>query len=328
MVVSRMMRAFLLLLGVLSFCFGEQELFHNPTERFLEEHTIEDIKYHLRLDGVTLEYKTLFDKIILSECEGLMGYHGDSREYRIYQDLIKIVIEEVVGISVPKDFHFLAIPALKEEKLGSLQDIPTFFSPERNLGYRVSEQLFPINMALYGNYNSLGFNSVKNFTLNFSSKGSEKFICDLKSWFCQLGLNDTLVDEAYAIGASLLPDDRGILLQLFDVSSVSYEFADRLSYPAYPNGYPYANKNMASYHYEPVAVFPPEIALIMTSRELLSPFSPLVIKRYDKLQPSVVKKYETALRDGIRIAERDDEKVKPYRQKLLDMWDRSQGEVE
>lgn len=295
--------------------------FQNPTEKFLEAHSMDDIKYNLRLENVTLIYKDQFDKAATYEREGIIGYHGDSLECRIYQDVIRITLEEVVGLSIPKDFHFLDIPCFEEERISALGEVPQFFQPEKNNGSKVQQQLFAVNMALYANHNQLGHSAVKNFTINTPTTDPELLNERLKMFFYKLGMDPLLVDEIFATGKSMLKDDRGILLQLFDNSEQPYDFANRNCYPAYPNGYPFANRKISEYHYEEASSSPAEIKMLLTSKETLNPNSPLMIKRYDKTQPSIVKNYESAVRDLIKNCEFDSSLVASYQDDLALAWE-------
>lgn len=295
--------------------------FESPTRKYLKIHTMDDIKYNLRLDNASLIYKDLFDKVITKECEGFIGYHGDSLEYRIYQDVIKIILEEVVGIDIPQNFHFLDIPCFRDQNILELEEVPRFFLPEKNLSTTIEKKLFPANIALYANYNRIGFSSVSNFTSNTSTIKPECLIQDLKDFFGRLGINPSIVDEAFFIGKSLLKDDRGILLQIFDQSKVPYSFANRICYPSFPNGYPFANRTISEYFYEEDATeYPNELKLILTDHYTLNPQAPLIIQRYDKMQSSTVKNYEATLRELIQKLDYEPEKVEEYHQKLMNAW--------
>lgn len=297
--------------------------FEKPTIRFLEQHSLEDIKYNLRLDDTTFIYKDLFDKAINKECEGFIGYHGSSREYRIFQDTIRIVLEEVVGIEIPKDFYFLDIPCFRSQKVEDLQTLLHYFLPDQNLGDQIEEQLFPLNPVLYSNYNQLGFTSTVLFTTNRSQQDPKRFSDDLKLFFAQLGMDASLIDQVFEVGKSCLKDDRGVLLQLFDLSE-NYSFSNKHCYPAYPNGYPFKNEQTSSFFYsENQLSFPPEIKLLLTDAYTLNPFMPLKILRYDKMQSSVVKGYEEELRHLIQAASVDASQVETYREQLLEIWSQS-----
>jgi hypothetical protein len=295
--------------------------FESPTQKHLEIHTMDEIKYNFRLDNITLIYKDLFDKLVPNESEGFIGYHGDSLEYRIYQDVIKIVLEEIVGIDTPIDFHYLDIPCFRDQKIRELADIPQFFLPEKKLSIPIERQLFPINIALYANHNCIGFSSVLHFTGNIPTIKHQFLEKDLKEFFQRLGMNPCLVDDAFSIGTSQLKDDRGILLQIYDHSEEYYSFANRNCYPSYPNGYPFANRIVSEYYYqEDAADYPTELKLLLTDQHSLNPDAPLTIKRFDKIQPAIVKNYEATLRGLIQKADYDSVKVEEYYQKLINAW--------
>jgi len=55
-------------------------------------------------------YIPLLMEIAAAETEQTFGYHGASQEVRLFQDALKVIYEEKLGITLPKDFHFLRIP--------------------------------------------------------------------------------------------------------------------------------------------------------------------------------------------------------------------------
>lgn len=298
-----------------------EHLFYPPTQKYLEDYSIDEIKYNLRLDNTTLIYKDLFDKAVSKECEGIIGYHGSSLEYRIFQDVIKMVLQEIVGVEIQDDFHFFDIPGFREQRLHDLTDVPLFFLPEKNASRWIERQLFPLNLALYSNHNRIGFSSVVNFTRNVSEIETAQLILDLKEFFDRLGMDRRVVEEAFHLGKSVLNGDRGILLQIFDLSDNSYSFADSVCYPSNPNGYPFANRAISDYYdCEKASDFPRELRILLTDPYTLNPNAPLSIKRYDKIQPSIVKSYERSLRDLIQNAGFEKTKVEQYRQVLFDSW--------
>ena len=73
------------------------------------------------LEGFCYERSTEFQKrvekhlpyileIAAAETEQTFGYHGASQEVRIFQDALKVIYEEKLGIKLPDDFYFLRIP--------------------------------------------------------------------------------------------------------------------------------------------------------------------------------------------------------------------------
>lgn len=49
-------------------------------------------------------------EIAAAETQQTFGYHGASQEVRIFQDALKVIYEEMLGITLPDDFYFLRIP--------------------------------------------------------------------------------------------------------------------------------------------------------------------------------------------------------------------------
>lgn len=77
-------------------------------------------------------------EIAAAETEQTFGYHGASQEVRIFQDALKVIYQEKLGITLPDDFYFLRIPGdqflyetdnLKKEFLDSRPKLdPRLFS--------------------------------------------------------------------------------------------------------------------------------------------------------------------------------------------------------
>ena len=318
--MKTMIKHSLLLLCVMNSYLIANDEWKSPTLSFLENNTMEEIKYHFYLDGITLIYKDVFDKAIAKEEYGFIGYHGGSLEFRIFQDIIRIVIEEIVGFAIPQNFHFLDIPCFRHQYIHCLNDIPKYFSPDKNLGYKLEYQLFSLNQTLYGNFKNIGHTPATHFIKNSSIKTANRYIEDLKALFSNLGMDQDIVDKAYKIGLNNLKKDRGILLQIFDESITKYDFADKTCYFAYPNGYPYANKKVSEYYLADLSEFPPEIRLILTNELTLNPMSPIKIFRFDKMQPTTVKNYENEVRELIKNAKSDSELVEEWKTSLFNAW--------
>ncbi len=302
--------------------------FSSPTALFLEENSTKDIKYNLRLDDVKMNCSGLFNKAIEGETEGFVGYHGDSLSYRVFQDIIRTVIEEIVDISIPEDFHFLAVPFHHEQKVNLMPDILSYFTPDHDLSQQIDGQLFPIQPTLYSNYNTLGTCPVGCFYhniphTNFQRDHLEK---ELECMFIWLGIDTAKVSEVFDLALEALDDgknERGILLQVFDSISCQgagcYPFVDDCCYPAYPNGYPYQNKSISEYIYGSCG-FPPEMRIVVTNEHTLNPTSSLRMKRYDTFKISTLQEHDRVLREYITNLSYDIEKQEEYRAMLLDAW--------
>lgn len=257
--------------------------FESPSKREIEQVGLERIKYHLKGKGVGLDYRELFDKAIAEEARGFIGYHGASVDYLIYQDIIRITVEEVWGVAVRKDFHYLAVPFKREEL-----DFSKIVVKGTHYSEAILEGTFPLNISLYANHCRFGLNSVVNFTKN----RGERQKSELKRWYRELGLDPAVIDEIYEMAREYLESKSGVLLQLFDSSESPYAFLNGAAYPSYPNGFPRDNR-LASECME--GDFPHELRLILSREGALDPNSPLVVKRYTKIPPAKLKAWEQKL---------------------------------
>lgn len=304
---------FLSLLCMFAFFTYAEE---SPTERYVSLHTLIDIKYNLRLDNVTLDYKPIFDKAIAQEVPGFVGYYGASGTFRVYQDLIRLVFEEILDFPLKPDFHFLAVPLYLHRTTKTLEDISqTFFGiPAQTQTQSIINQLLPIHISLYGNHHQIGFCPAKNFSLATEPAS----IADLYWLFETLELDTALIERALAIGQEHFGTENRVLLQLF--TSSTYQLIDENSYPASPTGYPYANQAVSDYLLQPALGFPPQAYLLLHENGLLNPASSLVIKRYTKIQPTKLQNYEKELRALIKTASFSPLQKNLYRDQLMRAW--------
>lgn len=90
----------------------------SPTERYFQTHSLDTIKNYLggwqwdyTEQSPFMKYQPFLNQIIEKEKEeGFFGYHGCSQQYRIFQDILRAVFEEVFEYDIPEDFQFLRIP--------------------------------------------------------------------------------------------------------------------------------------------------------------------------------------------------------------------------
>jgi hypothetical protein len=113
-------------------CF-QLNAFVSPTKRYWEQKaTIEQIRIYYETKQYSQYYisnekeNSLFQEAVPllldhytplllaivdhEELPGFFGYHGCSQQYRIYQDILKAVFEELVQTPLPDDFQFMRIP--------------------------------------------------------------------------------------------------------------------------------------------------------------------------------------------------------------------------
>lgn len=304
----------------------QQIIYRHPSERFLDFHGKDLVLQTLRDKGLSLEHRNFFEHIVPHEEFGFFGYHSSTQAFRIYQDIIKGVIEEVCGLELKKDFHFLRIPGTpplsRNSALHFLQSYPHVNDnfPEQR------DQLLSVNFTLFGNFNHFGECSVAYFTKNMSI-ASIGFQNALKLLFGLVGLPEDQIPSLFAIGQPLLTGDNAILFQFFDLSHhhpyfEPYQFVNRMCYSCVPMGAPHPIGIPMSEVFlgDSSQPFPAQMRLLINNTHTLNPYSPLTIKRYDRVDPKVVLEYEKQLRAAIQKLPYDQQKATAYREMLLSFW--------
>lgn len=296
------------------------EGFYPPTKAQVELDGLENIKYNLKAKGTGLTYRELFDKAIPQEECGFFGYHGDSLDFLVYQDIIRVALEELTGISIRKDFHFLAPPLSDETSPKSLEELSLLFTREGYSARKVQEATFPLNFSLYSNHNRSGWNSLKRFS-SPQNTVREHLIKKLSLFFETAGLSPDLPETLFALSSEYLDRKAGVLLQFFDGSANPYAFADQFSFAARPNGFIAENRKIHEYFLmDNGGSFPQEVRLLLTTSLALNPHAPLIIKRYTKNQPGKLKLWEQELRKRLQASAVDQEKLSVFKENLEAAW--------
>lgn len=294
--------------------------FVSPTKQYVNEVTLDQIKYNLRGKGVGLDYREVFDKAIAEEKVGFMGYHGDNLDFLVYQEIIRIFIEEVLEIPIRKDFHFVSTPFRINDSIGSLEDLFKLFVNDVYYSQIILDNTFPLNFSLYSNHNRLGLNTVLNFSKNVGD-GANLQRKELRYIFEKLEMDSDLLEAIYDISHEYLDSQAGIFLQFFDNSTIPYEFGNARGYASYPNGFIAENDLISEYFLNNHLVeFPQELRLVLDVSGILNPKSPITIKRYTKIQPGKFKAWEQKLRELICSAYFDPLKRDVLRKDLLHKW--------
>lgn len=301
--------------------------FVSPTELFVLAHGLDTIKEGFKINGVSYKFHKLFEEAQSKERLGFFGYHGSCRDYRIFQDLIRIGIEEVLKIPIRSDFHFLRVPGDVDFDLEGASDFLKLYVDIFDLSSDQKAKLISLQIALYNEcieYSS-GSCPTEYFTNN-ASLTKVKYPGKLKGFFRMLGIAPNKVNEAFTIARNLLPNDRGILLQFFDLSHLStmhpyYDLLDRHAYASRPLGIPVTGAELPSHYIWRRDLFDyPQLRLVISNRHILNPNSHLQIKRYDGIDKATIKKYERALREFYNNQKVKAAQKKRYREQLQALW--------
>lgn len=276
--------------------------------------------YSLR--KVKLGDRSVYEMIANNEIEGFLGYHGDSLDFLIYQDIIRIVMEEIVELPVKKNFHFLAVPLDPVLEIQTKAQLAQVFTEHDDPAQLLYETTFPLNFTIWGNHNRLGLNTIENFTKDEPVKplGYKK---RLKWFFGRLGIKESHIDDLFKTANEKLPRSTGVILQFFDESTTPYAFAKKIAYPAYPNGYIAENRTVDEYYEDEsyVPPYPHEVRLLLSNKRTLNPSSPLKIVRYTPhLSGATLASYEKALRDKVKQLKFNKSRRDAYKIDLLATW--------
>src|ERR1700733_4936445 len=90
-----------------------------PTENFLTQITEEEVAEIIKSDVLKIgqgfdfnQYADFFHSIIAEENEYFIGYHATTTDHFIFNEFVKIILEEHHNLITPNDFYFLRIPYL------------------------------------------------------------------------------------------------------------------------------------------------------------------------------------------------------------------------
>ncbi len=284
-----------------------------PTQRFIHANGWDKINSGLKGLGVSMVHRNFFDRIWNREEPGFLGYHGSTQEYRIYQDIIRLLIEEKLKIPIREGFQFFRIPGqstFDSETLSDYGDCVTKYSPTHFLC---------MNYALYGNFNTWPSCSYYYFANN-ASLTHHNYESQLLPLFEFLGIDASELKKAFDIGRQRLGAKNGVIMQLFDTSHYNpwkahYELADKMCGGVYTK----ESISQTMKGVEP-SLFYSQIRMLMSNKSTLNPFSDLVVKRYDTADPAATQSYEKELKAYLGNLEADPEKVAKYKAELTQLW--------
>jgi hypothetical protein len=276
----------------------------------------------LKLGDLTPESTSYLNKIVENEVQGFLGYHGDSIDYLIYQDIIRFIIEEIVGIPVRADFHFLAPPLDPMIKIQTKAQLAPIFDAKKNKALTLQEVTFPLNFTLWDNLDRLGLNTLEHYIKNESVK-SLGYQRRLKAFFERLGMKEKDIAPLFETAKQALKSTKGVILQVFDTSKSPYDFAKKIAYPSYPNGFIAVNKTVDEYFMDDFALppYPHEIRLLLNTQETLNPTNSLRIMRYTpEISSATLTNYQKTLQKKIKTLSYNKAKKNSYQKELKTVW--------
>lgn len=295
--------------------------FSSPSEKQLALTPITKMNNLLSIRKFTIPDTPFIQEIIQKEEPGFIGYHGNSLEFMIYQDIIRLIIELIVEIPIRDDFHFLSVPMDPLLNIQTKETLAEVFKWSGHPEIILYDTTFPLNFTIYDNADRLGLNTLENFIKNQSVKplGYKK---RLVWFFNHLGIDEKEIEHLFTAAYSELSSKNGIILQISE--DADYSTSKKIAYPAYPNGFISANVTIDEYltNEEFVPPYPHEIRLLLTNNETLNPKSPLKITRYfpEEIQ-SKLSSYEELMKRKINRLKFNKNRRVVYHNDLLSAWE-------
>jgi hypothetical protein len=308
--------------------------YYGPTEQLIKRESWERIESKLNRMKISNELIPFFDSIAAQESWGHLGYHGTNQQFRIYQDIIRFTMEEIVSIPIRSDFQFLRIPGDPDLNLKTCEEFFDYWGKKvDNKSELRAKQLLSLNFGMYSNFDVEGSCSVMFFARDIS-KTKIDYSKFLNPFYNKLGIPLSDLKALFAIAKKWLDDDAGVLLQvsenshLTDLNQEAFNLADILCYPAKKGGFVHGTRPI-SIHYGRILSdiyvnsdvdIAPQLRLIISNKTTLNPYSQLSIKRFDSYSPETIKGYEAEMKEYIRNMTFSEEKTQKYRDNLLNTW--------
>lgn len=309
--------------------------YHGPTEQLIKRDGWNKIYKNLKEMKIPLELIPFFDEIATHEDWGHIGYHGANQEFRIYQDIIRFTVEEILNIPIRDNFHFFRIPGDPELNLNTMKAfIAKWGKNIDNKTIARAKQLLSLNYSIYSNHDRSGSSSLYLFVKD-RSKTDINYKKMLEPFFKSLGISTKNIKPLFAKAHEFLDSEGGILFRLEEIShlthpkKIAYEFLDQQGYPCKAGGYKYGSypisnhfeRMMNELYVEKELDISPQLRLLMNNKYTLNPYSYLNIYRWDLYESEIIEAYETALRSMIREMQSDALKTTIFRAHLLKLWE-------
>lgn len=293
----------------------------SPTTRFVSFHSYNDIKRVLNTYYLTDKDETLFKKLIKDENSSFIGYHASSTDFAIFQDIVRLSIEELMKISIPKDFHFFRNPLDSNliyetaDEFNTAIPIPLVGSDDQGW---IRQHILSLNISLYQSYDA-AWDLTPRYYLQNQTWTKPVYQNILEPFFEEIGLDPESVSKIYAKARSNLPRERGILYQFF-IKDEDYTALNAYFYVAYSGGMPVPTVTPTDVLFDYNRYTFPQLRLVLNAKTSLNPFSQFIMRRYDNLTSKQRNNYETIIRQELQKLPVESSKLLNAKNKLLQSW--------
>ncbi len=308
--------------------------YHGPTEQLIKRESWEKIEKKLKSWKIPPELFPFFNEIAAQEDWGHIGYHGTNQQFRIFQDIIRFTVEEILAIPIREDFHFLRIPGDMDLNLKNREEFIAYWGKKTDNRKELrAKQLLSLNFGIYSNFDLWGSCSLNFFVHDFSISKKD-YVKLLTPFYKQLEISPSALYCLFDIAKKWLDGDQGILLQfsenshLKDPNHEAFNFADEFCYPAKRGGGLYGIGTISNQYEEIFSDeyvnqemdIAPQLRLILSNRVTLNPYSNLIVRRWDLHDEETIANYEAEMRNYIRNLKYDEVSVQYFKSNLLKTW--------
>lgn len=305
------------------------ENYISPSERFNKSNAKNNIDAVLNKYGATKNHKAMFQQMIDNETSGFFGYHAGCSDYRIFQDVIKIAIEEYLEIPIRHDFQFLRVPGIVDYSFESADAFVAAYPKYNDNLAEIKKHILSINIALYNSWNA-EWDFTPRYFLQNQPWTLVLFEKEMTPFFKRIGLDQKFIKEIFQLARKHVPQNKGIILQFFDSSHEEglepYAFLDEQAYVG-NSGSKIPNTTPSHYYINAEGKEFPQLRLVMNNVHTLNPNSPLVILRYHTMTQEKEETYERELREFMRALPFDHKRVDEFRKDLLEYWNYEPAEA-
>ncbi len=301
-----------------------------PTLRYLGINPRLKVLETLEAQDIRLKQLEFYDNLMNQEERGHIGYHASSHQFRVFQDILRMVYEEVLGLEFKKDFYFFRIPGdpALHDYLSQFDFLKAFPVVNDNLPEQ-RDQLISVNFTLFSNFKQK-YECTPVFFEKAISYKPPNFEDKIALFFDFMGMSHDQIHQLFEIGKIIEHPKAGAMFQIFDLShhkdpfrNNAYALLGDVCYPCVKKGVP----QLAGLFFLPILYggsYPTEFLdqyrIVVNNREVLNPYSALTIRRYDLNTQAVVKNYEQQLREVIKSIPYDPVQANIYKKQLLQYW--------
>lgn len=298
------------------------DTYSSPSQRFNHSTSLSSVEYKLNYYGATENNKSMFKQMMGNEKSGFIGYHAGCSDYRIFQDVIKIAIEEYLGIPIRHDFQFLRTPGIADFSFESADAFvakhPTYHDDQAP----IKKHILSINIPLYNSWFADWDFSPRYFLQN-KPWTHVYFETELSPFFKKIGIDTKHIGEIFQLARQYVPQNKGMILQFFDrshnVGLIPYAFLDEQAFVG-TSGSKIPDQIPSDLYLNSSSTRFPQLRMVMNNTSTLNPNSPLSMIRYQTMTPANEDLYEETLREFMRSVPYNAKKAESFRNELLKYW--------